>query len=961
MLTMQVAGQSTIGLPAIRNYTHNDYHAAIETWGVGQDKHNILYFANNDGLLTFDGAYWKLFPLPNKAAIKSLAIDDSGRIYVGGQDEVGYFSPGPNGMLVYHSLKDRLPQVARQFADIWNIVIVHNVVYFRTIESIFELKDEKMQTYDAPGGWLLLAKAGDKLYADDKVKGLQVFHDGQWTAVAGSPLHITGIMDYAPDSLLVATLKNGLYLLHGTTLSKKSTPIDNLLSNDLVNTAQRIGEDRYVLGTNTGGAAIIDHAGRLIQWLSNNEGLQNNNVLAIFSDHDQNLWLGLKNGIACINYNTAVSHIYPVKGNQVLCNAVKVFDQRLYVGTSNGLYNVRIDPSASNDISRGTGQFTEVANSKGQVWSLWEVNHELLCGHQDGAFVIRNDQAIPLLTRQGAWGFVFLRSSDDIIAGTYTGLQRIHYDKGVFREEGRASALYESLSGLAIDGHAIDGYHAVWASHPYRGVFKIPVAANGEKVPPYTHYTQKEGLPSDLNNFVYLIRNKIVVATEKGVYEYNAASGRFMPSPFFEPILKDKSVEYLTEDQYGNIWFVSDQQVGVIDFGKASKQAPYSVIFFPELNGQTVKGNAFVYPYDDENIFIGGNNCLYHLNYSRYIQSDTGVTVLLSAVKAIAQRDSLVFGGYVPGGAPARQAMPEFANRWNSFHFEYSSPVYARENNVEFSYMLEGFDKGWSGWSSRTEKDYTNLPYGSYTFYVRARNNLGNASAPVEYRWSIAPAWYETVWALLLYLAVVLLAIRIVIKKQQRRLALHQKRHEEEQERLNYLHSLELDRKEKGIIALQKAKLEAELEFKNKELATVTMNLVERGGLLLTIKEELLAVIKRLNIPNLTYEFRSVFRMMSDTEKKDDDWNRFAIHFDEVHNSFLSTLKTKFPSLSPTDLKLCAYLRLNLTSKEIAQLLNISLKGVEVSRYRIRKKLGIPTETNLYDFLIEVTGQAGPL
>ncbi|TDW97451.1 ligand-binding sensor domain-containing protein [Dinghuibacter silviterrae] len=890
-------GQSTIGLPAIRNYTNIDYHAAIEIWGIGQDKHNILYFANNDGLLTFDGAYWKLFPLPNKAAIRSLAIDDSGKIFVGGQDEIGYFYPGGTGMLVYHSLKERLPPVARQFADIWSIVILGNAVFFRTIESIFELKDDSLQTFDAPGGWLFLAKAGSTLYAEDRVKGLQVFHNGQWEASGVNPIHITGIMEYAQDTLLVATLKSGLYLLHGSALSKEPTAIDHLLASDLVNTAFKIEDDRYVLGTNDGGAYMIDHAGRLIQQYANN------GILAIFPDRDKNLWLGLKNGMACIHYNTAVKHIYPVKDRQIMCNAVSVFDKKLFIGTSNGLYSVPLDP-AQDDISSGKGVFTEVAGSKGQVWSLAEVNHELLCGHEDGAFVIRHDRAIPLLTGQGAWGFAFIPSSNDtdIIAGTYTGLQRIHYEKGEFREEGRASPLYESLSSLAMDGH-----HTVWASHPYRGVFKI------EADVPYTHYTPKDGLPSDLNNFVFWIRNKIVIATEKGVYEYDSLKGKFMPSPFFKPLIGDNSVEYLAEDHHGHIWFISNQRVGVIDFNKSS------VIYFPELDGQTVKGAGYIYPYDDENIFIGGNNGLFHLNYNQYIKTDTGVSVLLSTVEPVGK---------------------------NSINFEYASPVYARENNVEFSYRLEGFDKAWSDWSPKTEKDYTNLSFGDYTFYVRARNNLGNASAPVQYRFSIAPAWYQTPWAWLLYIALAAFVVWGVRKRQRSRLALHQKRHEEEQERLNYLHGLEL-------IALQKAKLET-------ELATVTMHLVERGRLLLTIKEELLSVIKRLNISSLAHEFKSVFRLMSDTEKSDDDWNRFAIHFDQVHNNFLSTLKAKFPSLSATDLKLCAYLRLNLSSKEIAQMLNISLKGVEVSRYRIRKKFNLATETNLYDFLIDVTGRSSP-
>ncbi|HVV03438.1 MAG TPA: LuxR C-terminal-related transcriptional regulator [Puia sp.] len=168
-------------------------------------------------------------------------------------------------------------------------------------------------------------------------------------------------------------------------------------------------------------------------------------------------------------------------------------------------------------------------------------------------------------------------------------------------------------------------------------------------------------------------------------------------------------------------------------------------------------------------------------------------------------------------------------------------------------------------------------------------------------------------------------------------------KHEEEQARLQYLHQLEMDQK-------------------NKELALITMHLLQRSNLLSGIREELLAVIKKLNIPGLPYELRNVFKMLGDPEKNDNDWQHFTLYFDQVHNNFLSVLKSKYPLLSATDLKLCAYLRLNLSSKEIAQMLNISLKGVEVSRYRIRKKLSLPTEVNLYEFLLTITPppSAGP-
>lgn len=928
--------QSTIGLPAIRNFPNTEYHAATEVWGIGEDNYGRLYFANNDGLLTYDGNYWHLYALPNKVGIKSLAIDTAGRIFVGGADEIGYFSPGADGALKYHSLKEKLPKVAQQFADIWNIEIRNGEVFFRTNEAILQWRKGTMSTMDAPENWQLMTQVDSSLLAADKDKGLYVYHGDHWEELPlpTKPLHVTGILPYNKDTLLVTTLKNGLYLLNGKTLTRKPTPSDALLMNDLINNARSIGPDRYAIGTAAGGVLILDKTGKLIQRFSSAEGLQNNNVLRIFDDKDGNLWLGLANGISFVRYNTSVKLIRPMQDNQLVSNAVRIFDGKLYIGTSNGLYTIPLDPGFK-DISEQKGVFTEVINTKGQIWGLRELCGQLLIAHQDGASVLRNGAAAPVMTKQGAWDFVTMPGCT-CVAGTYTGLVNFEDRQGSLQEGSKLNGLYESLPVIAYDGKG-----TIWAAHPYRGVFKNPLEGN------FTHYGTREGLPSNLNNYVAMIRGKVMAGTEKGVYAYDAGRDKFVPSEFFRPLLGDTSVAYLKQDTTGNIWFVSEQRVGVIDFSKSPQG---SVVYFPELNGQTVKGAAMIYPYNNENIFIGSNNGVYHLNYSKYLESSDRITVLLGTVKAIAERDSVVFGGYGSGGSEAVR----LPNHWNSFHFEYASPLYTQSGLVAFSYKLEGFDRYWSDWTMKPEKDYTNLPYGKYTFIVRSRDNLGNVSAPASFTFIVNPAWYQTAWAYVFYLLVVVWLVYLVRRQQRRRIEQHRKKYAEEQERQNYLHSLEIDRKEKGLIALQNAKLEGELQFKNKELATATMHLVERGGMMSSIKEELLAVIKRLNIPNLSHEFRSVFRMINDTEKSDDDWNRFALYFDQVHNNFLSNLKNKYPQLSPTDLKLCAYLRLNLSSKEIAQLLNISLKGVEVSRYRLRKKLNLATEINLHDFLIEV-------
>ena len=936
----EVRCQSAIGIPSIRSYTSADYHASIEAWDIGQDKRGVLYFANNDGLLTFDGSYWKTYPMPNKVTIKSLAVDRENWVFVGGTDEIGYFSPGARGILTYHSLKEELPKEARQFADVWDIVFAGDEVFFRTNESIMVWGGGRgrMRTFDAPRAWQMLALAGSEMFAADKENGLYQFRDGNWKRMCGSaPLHITGILEYKKDTLLVTTQKDGLFLLSGQRLIPKRTPIDGLLKDNLINSGKKLGEDRYALGTVTGGVLIIDGDGNMIERFSTGEGLPDNNVQSMFTDREGNLWLGLQNGIALVHYATTVRLIKPVRDNQLVGNTVRVFDHRLYIGTSNGLYSLALDPAVT-DMSRLKGRFTEVENTKGQVWGLQEMGGDLLVGHQDGASVVQGDRATAVPSGMGVWGFLPL-GEGSLIAGTYTGLVRMTDSGGHWEERGKVNGLYESLPVFAYDGR-----QTIWASHPYRGVFRNPLSG------PFKHYGVAEGLPSLRSNYIVAWKDKILAATEKGIYEYDPAADRFRPAQMFRPIFGDTSVEYLRPDREGNIWFVSDQRVGVIDYGKPSGQAPYSVVYFPGLKGQTVKGFTTVYPYDKENVFIGSNNGMFHLNYNRYLESAGKVRVLLGRVEAIAERDSLLYGGYESTLRPAR-----LPNRWNSFHFEYASPMFTQPNTIEYSYQLEGFDREWSEWSAKPEKDYTNLSTGEYRFRVRARDNLGNVSEAAEFPFAVEAAWYQGGWAWLGYLLLAAGVFWLIRRRQERRLMLHQKKYEEEQARRNYLHSLELDRKEKGMIALQNAKLEGELQWKNKELATATMHLVERGGILSSIKEELTAVIKRLNNPGLNQEFKPVFRMINDTEKSDEDWNRFAVYFDEVHNNFLATLKAKYPALSPTDLKLCAYLRLNLSSKEIAQLLNISLKGVEVSRYRLRKKLVLATEINLNDFLGKIS------
>jgi DNA-binding CsgD family transcriptional regulator len=945
--------QNTIGIPDIVNYTKDLYNAGTQNRAIAEDKNGTVYFANYEGLLSFDGTYWKTYPLSNKTVVLSLAIARDSRIYVGGQGDFGYFSPDKNGILTYTSLKGLVPGKDSLFTDVWNIIPYGNDVFFRSREKIFQLREGALTVYPAPSNWLFLGLSNNQLVAQDEQNGLLLFSGGMWTpfvkqnALPKGGL-VTCILPIGGDSSLLTTINTGFFVLSRNNITPFQFAGPDPTSGQRILTAIPVTRDWIAVGTNLGGCYIINKKGEIIQNLSRKEGLQNNNILCLFLDNNDNLWLGLDNGIDFIAYNNAIKHIYPEKLNEGLGYSSLIHNNFLYVGTSNGLYRVPI--SGQEDLSLVNGEFQSIPGTKGSAWGLSEVNGALLLGHHDGAFQVQNDKVVSINSHAGYWTylpFYNVLPSSLVIAGNDQGIDLLHYDNPTFVSKGNIPGFRASSQFIAIDRDNI-----VWVAHPYLGVYRIDLSGTSPRI---KLYTNKNGLPSSLKNHVFKVKGRIAVTTERGVYEYHPKTDSFSPSPYFQRFFGDNNIRLLKEDPEGNIWFIQEKNLGVVDFSGPVPQT----IYFPELNSKMVTDFEHIYPYNAANIFVGAEKGFYHINYSAYRKNRYPLQVKIRSVRAFGKSDSLLFGGYFGevdevAGQPADN-IAKVANAWNSLHFEYSAPLYAAQNSVEYSYELKGFDKDWSAWSKKTEKEYTSLPAGTYTFQVKAKSNLGNESGISSYSFTVRPPWYQTTWAYAAYILLLITGLYLLIRWQRHLLLRQQRKHEEEQRRLLYLHQLELEKSEKEIVKLKNEKLEAEIEHKNSALASSAMHLLQKGELLSNIREEFAGLKKDFNGEASPEKFKKILRILGEENKMDNDWDQFAAHFDKVHRDFLLIMKQHYPGLSAHELKLCAYLRMNLSSKEIAQLENISVRGVELGRYRLRKKLGVPKEAILFDFLLGFT------
>jgi DNA-binding CsgD family transcriptional regulator len=937
-------GQNTIGLPEIVNYSKQAYNAGTQNWDIRQGQNGVLYFGNNEGLLSFDGTFWNLYPLPNRTIVRAVEIGKDQKIYAGGQNEFGFFAPDKNGFLVYHSLLNLVPKEDRSFDDVWNICFYGDDIFFRTNKRIFQLSNNRISVYPTRSEWRFLTVCNGMLIAEDLENGALLYQNSSWTpflrnSILPTASLITSIVPLDPDNSLVATLKEGLFVYNTKGLNRLQSPDLENLRKKTIYKAIVVGKNRIALATSFDGCHIIDEKGNLIQSLTHVEGLQNNNIRSIFSDKDKNLWLGLDNGVDFVAFNNAIKHIYPETQNIGSGYSSMVFKNQLYLGTSNGLYKVTLDNGQ--DLSFIKSKLQLVNNTEGEVRNLSIVNDLLLMGHHTGAYLINTNDAVPLDGHSGFWTFLPMSNvlpSTTMVAGTYLGLSFFNFANGSFYTN-RVNAQFESARFVVVEND-----HIVWVAHPYKGIYKIVLGP--DKTTSIKLYNQDKGLFSANNNYIFKIKNRIVATTENGLYEYNDQKDRFEPSAYFKNILDEKSIRYLREDPSGNIWFVRQKQLGVVDFSDHKPR----IIYFPELNNKLVSGFENVYPLDGHNIIIGGEKGFYHVDFEKYKQNKIVLQTQVRLVRSIGKIDSLLYGGFL------QQPNTHVCYAMNSLHFEYSTTLFGQQSNIEYSYLLKGFDKGWSNWSSRPEKEYTNLPPGNYVFQVKARNNLGNESTASTYSFTILPPWYQTFWAYFAYVLILIGFLYYLNLRHRKKLLQQKEQYEERQRQLEYLHQLELEKNEKQIVKLKNEKLESEISHKNSELANSAMHLVQKREMLGKIHDDLNALLKKIDNEQVSGQFKKLLKLLGEDNKMDDNWEQFAHHFDKVHTDFLVVLKNRYPALTANELKLCAYVRMNLSSKEIAQLLNISIRGVEIGRYRLRKKLGLAKEMNLFEFLLNEQG-----
>ncbi|MBN2520380.1 MAG: hypothetical protein JXB17_07750, partial [Bacteroidales bacterium] len=874
-----------------------------------KDSKGLMYFANNGGILEFDGTRWNKYTVPNNSIIRSLAIDSANKIYAGAYDELGYLYTEANNKLTYRSLVNKINKNDRGFGELWKIYPTNDGIYFQSFTYIFKYTGDTIYTVYKNGNFHFSFLVDNELYIRDNDAGLKRLTSSGLQLIPGGEIfkdmEIWTIFPFDDTRLLIGTANHGLFLYNGIEFIPWNVKSNDFFKQNQIFSGNKIDNNRFVFGTIQNGIVIINKQGEIIQHINREKGIQNNTILSLFVDNEKNLWLGLDNGIDFIKINSPISYLNPRKGIGAGYAAI-IYNKNLYLGTNQGLFVTSWDKQ---DKSFQYSNIKLVENTKGQVWNLTEIDGTLFCGHNKGALIVTDSYTQQISDIQGGW--VFLKTPENpnlLIEGTYTGLSLLEKKGNSWKFKNIIKGFYESSREAEFDKN---GY--LWVGHGYKGIYRLKFNEKLDSVTNINRYSTREGLPSKYNNSVLRFKDEIVFSTEKGFYEYDENTETIIKHKKLDELFNPGKVSKLIEDQNGNIWFFQNNEIGIL---RLNYDGTYTseILPFNEIYGSFIQSFESILPIDKDNIIIGSEDGFIHFSPSAIKYQDKKMHVLIRKV-TLTKNDSVLFGG-VNNNQLSKQ-INILKYKENALKLIYSAPDYTNIKGMTYSHFLEGFDEKWSDWRKESEKEYSNLHEGTYSFRVKAKDAQGYITPVSIYNFIIQPPWYRTIGAYVFYsifiFSLLYLGLKLIFRKFEKEKELLKEKQKKELKAKELLHAQEVDKAEQQIIKLQNEKLEidlkrqkAELENKTKELASIAMQITYKNEILEQVKSRLSKVTHNMIHEESKKQVLALIKTIENEMIHEEDWEKFEYHFDQVHEDFLKKMRTEFPELTPKDLKLCA-------------------------------------------------------
>lgn len=935
--------KNPIGIPSIKNYNKTDYKGGTQNWDIDQDKNGNVYFANENNLLQFDGLSWRDYKVANCLELRSVKVDDnSGRIYVGGYSEFGYFESDKNGHLFYTSLLGLITDSDFVVSDyIWKIHIYKDEIIFQSFSGAYVYKNGKISSLEAPNRFQFSFTVENKLYFQDLKDGILEYKNGFLNPLKNTDVlndsEIWGIFSLPNQKLLIATLEKGLFTYQDEKITSWNTEANTFIKQNGSLGGVLLSNNKYVLNSVLSGIIVCDLNGKIIHHIDDKKGLQNNTVLKSFKDDKNGLWLGLDNGITFVNINSPFTFLDSSYNlNKVYASVIH--EDILYAATNQGVFYHEINSSFL-DTS-----FTQLKGISAQSWNIQIIDDELICSNNNGAFIITEKQVVKKMDDKGYYGFKKVPSNPNFIIGAnYGGFSLFEKTKNGLKFVSAIEGFSNSTLFFELDNSFL------WLLRDQQ-LYKMKLDKNYKKFTSVEKTSLLNPTTHKINS-LQKIKGKVHFESNNQFYIYDNEKKQFNEELILSTLFSTcPPINYVKEDTYGNLWYMSGERLGVYlkDTGGNYKN---SQTIFSNLTGNFVTNYLSINASDPETFFIGTATGLAKYKSKLYNNLENIPKVFLRSF--MYAKDTIMLGNLLD---KKRDYIMPYSQ--NNVKFTFSSPEFENSENLTFSYMLESFDSEWSNWSSTAIKEYTNLREGNYKMNLKAKNSFGKESNINSLNFIVTPPWYRHYFAYISYVLLLALAIRIiyVIAKLRYRKREYYKTIEQ---RKTYLEKESKIRKkqyilEKQVEKLNRDKLQIKIRAKDKELVNNSLQVVKKNEILNSILQKLNNMEENSFNETNKNQFSTLKKNIVKEIKSDNSWKDLEKHIKNVHFEFLKRLKEKCPAITPRELDLSTFLLINMSTKEIAEVMKITIKSVEISRYRLRKKLKLDRGQNLTGYLLSV-------
>ena len=931
LATLVASGQNQF---TVFHHQSTQYKGGSQNWDVGKDDKGRIFVGTTNGVLMLDGSEPRLLEMKDKTIVRSvLCVGD--RVYAGSLLEFGFWHEDKESVWSYHSLVPLMDENVFQNDEIWKIVSLNDKVYFQSFGNIFVYDQHTVRVLERPGPILFILKSGGRIFSQAINGPLYEIIDDNLQMVKGSEIfastEIKSILQLPDGRFVIGTSVDGLFLYDGKTFSPFETPVSDALRKNKINVGLLLN-DQMVFGTILKGIFFLDLNGRLIEHIHTGNGLQNNSVMSLLADEESNLWAALDQGFDFIWFHSPITNYSDNEIGSVYTAAS--YNNKLYVGTNQGVFCY--EPNAEGLL---TNQGV-IAGSQGQVWFLKVINDELYCGLNNGTYVIKDKTLINVSGMTGAYNLKPYRLGDEeiMLQSTYNLINVFKRREGYWKQTQRLPGFNVPSRFMELDhlgnmivGHSITGLYLLKADPLFDSIiFSKPIGKD-------------DGIPFQTNR-VFKVDNRVVVPSGQQLYQWDALSERFSPWDTINGQLNGfAAAETIIPYGVNAYWFIKKNEIGLFEI--RYDRAKLILRLIPEMYGLNMV-NLW------ENIIaLDQNRLLFCL--------ENGFSILdlnrLSQLKELDHSPHIKAVTFLQSSGDEKHsffndkaARISIADRYNNVAVRFALPDHAGRP-AYYQFYLEGLEKNWSNWNTATSVTYTRLPPGQYVFRVRGLTAHGMPTNESLSSFTILPPWYLSWMAYVAYFVLTIVFIILLIYNYRRRQWV---KNERAMKKENELMKAKSSQAEAELIKITNEKLHSEITMKNMELAKNTMSIIKKNEILIEIRNEIDQQKEELGNRLPAKYFTRINKLIDNSINSEHDWEMFEYLFDRAHENFFKRLKQEFDELTPSDFRLCAYLRMNLTSKEIAPLLNISIRGIEEKRYRLRKKLYLKPDQNLTEFII---------